>query len=496
MTAFPKTVQYSGLNVPLRIEWEAQDLEIEGEIPADIDGAFYRAVPDPAHAPLFEDDHILSGDGMVSKFLFEGGQVDHAVRYVRTERYEAERKARRALFGKYRNPYTDAPEAKGLDRTVANTTPVFHAGRLFMTKEDGRAYEIDPDTLETIGRWDFHGALRSETMTAHVRIDPETQEMFFFGYEAGGLCSRDVAYCIADKDGDLVSEQWFEVPYCALMHDFVVTESHAIFPVFPTKAELARLEAGGDHWAHDPEGETWVGVMPRYGKVDEMRWFKGPKGVFSFHMLNAWQEGDKVHMDLCLSDTNPFPFIREAAGIHIMPWEIKGGLMRWTMDLARNSEEIGERPIGPPGDLPRIADADQGRPYRRGWYLSMNPEMKGPPITGGPVGSTMNLLLRVDPETGPTGALAAPPGVALHEPTHVPSKTPGHGGWLLLIVDIAKGEDFESELWVVEADRLEAGPVAKVKSPLRLKPQVHGWWVPAAQLAQAKARGLLRAAAG
>ena len=36
--------------------------------------------------------------------------------------------------------------------------------------------------------------------------------MFFFGYEAGGLCSKDVAYCIADKDGNLTSEQWFERP--------------------------------------------------------------------------------------------------------------------------------------------------------------------------------------------------------------------------------------------------------------------------------------------
>jgi len=42
------------------------------------------------------------------------------------------------LFGKYRNPFTDRPEAGGVDRTVANTTPVWHAGRLLMTKEDGR----------------------------------------------------------------------------------------------------------------------------------------------------------------------------------------------------------------------------------------------------------------------------------------------------------------------------------------------------------------------
>ncbi|MGZ8281679.1 MAG: carotenoid oxygenase family protein, partial [Allosphingosinicella sp.] len=90
MTAFPKTLQFSGLNTPIRVEWEARDLEVEGEIPADVEGAFFRAVPDPAHPPMFEDDNYLSGDGMVSRFLFKDGKVDHAIKYVRTARYEAE----------------------------------------------------------------------------------------------------------------------------------------------------------------------------------------------------------------------------------------------------------------------------------------------------------------------------------------------------------------------------------------------------------------------
>jgi hypothetical protein len=45
---------------------------------------------------------------------------------------------RRALFGRYRNPFTDDPAVAGVDRTVANTTPIWHAGRLLMAKEDGR----------------------------------------------------------------------------------------------------------------------------------------------------------------------------------------------------------------------------------------------------------------------------------------------------------------------------------------------------------------------
>ena len=487
MPKFPNTLPFIALNRPVRIEASVQDLEVEGAIPEDIKGAFFRAVPDPAHAPMFEDDVTLSADGMIARFLFEGGQVDYDIKYVRTARYEAERKARRALFGQYRNPFTDAPEVQGVDRTVSNTTPVWHGGRLFMTKEDGRPYEINPHTLETVGSWSYKGKLRSKTVTAHPRVDPHTGELFFFGYEANGLATRDVAYCIADRDGNLISEQWFNAPYVASIHDFVITGKYAIFPIYPTTSDLARMKAGGPHWAHQQDLESWVGVMPRYGKVEEMRWFKGPKGVSAFHLTNAFDDGDKVHLDACLSETCAFPFMREAGGIHKNQWEIQSALTRWTIDMSKPEDIIVSTPIGPPGDLPRIRDADQGKPYGLVWLPTMNPQAKGPPLVGNVVGFAFNLLLRLDlSNPAATQALAMEPGMAINEPVHVPSSKPGHNGWLLVVVDKQAAKDYDSELWVLDADNIAAPPVARVKIPLPVRPQVHGWWVSAEQLAQSK----------
>jgi carotenoid cleavage dioxygenase-like enzyme len=483
MRGFPQTIHFTGLNQPVQMEASIRNLPVIGDIPAEIAGAFFRAVPDPAHVPMHEDDVVLSGDGMVSRFLFEGGQVDYDIRYVETERYVLERDARRALFGRYRNPFTDDPAVAGRDRTVANTTPVWHAGRLFMTKEDGRAYEVDPVTLDTIGRWDFYGALRSETFTAHPRVDPATGEMFFFGYEAGGLCTRDIAYGIADADGNLVSEQWFEAPYCASVHDFAITETRAIFPIFPTTADIDRLKAGGAHWAHQQDLESWVGIMPRYGKVGEMRWFRGPKGVSAFHLVNAYDEGDLVHLDLCLTDTNAFAFMREAGGIHRQPWEIEGALTRWTFDLTSNDDSFVERPIGPPGDLPRVRDMDQGRPYPFAFYCSMN-STGGPPLPGGPVGAAFNALVRIEPDSGRVAMMTLGPDMAVSEPVHIPSACDGHDGWLLAVVDRRIADErFESELWVIDAADIAAGAVARVAVPVRMRPQVHGAWVSAGQLA-------------
>ncbi|WP_324699199.1 carotenoid oxygenase family protein [Novosphingobium sp. RL4] len=486
MAQFPDTIHFTGLNTPIGIEWSARNLDVIGEIPADIDGAFFRAVPDPAHAPLFGDDIALSGDGMIGKFTIRDGKVDYAIRYVETARYKAEKAARRALFGQYRNPFTDTPEAAGIDRTVANTTPVWHAGRLFMTKEDGLAYEVDPETLETRGRWDYYGALKSETFTAHPRLDPETGELFFFGYEAGGLCSTDVAYCIADRDGKLVSEQWFQQPYCSTIHDFAITERHAVFPIFPTTADLDRLRAGGPHWAHRQDLESWVAIMPRYGKVDEMRWFKGPKGVSAFHLVNAFDDGDLVHLDICLTDTNAFAFMREAGGVHRAHHEIQGGLTRWTFDLTKPGDTFESRVIGPPGDMPRLRDADQGRPYRSAWYLTVNPQ-GGPPLPGGPVGVAFNMMLRIEPGNGRVDAMPLGPEMAINEPVHVPASAPGKDGWLLTVVDRRTGPDsFASELWIIDGADIAKGPVARVPMPVPMRAQVHGAWVSAEQLAQGK----------
>jgi carotenoid cleavage dioxygenase len=496
MNAFPPTLHFIGSNMPRRREISVRDLEVEGEIPAEVEGAFFRAVPDNAHAPMYEDDIALNHDGMVARFNFEKGAVDFDIRYVHTDRYLAERKARRALFGKYRNPFTDDPSVEGVDRTLANTTPVWHAGRLFMTKEDGLGHEINPHTLETAGKWTYGGALKSETFTAHPRVDPKTGELFFFGYEAGGLCDPNIAYCIADKDGNLVSEQWFEQPYLSTIHDFVITEKYAIFPIFPTLADLERIKAGGPHWAHRQDLESWVGIMPRYGKVEEMKWIKGPVGVSCFHEVNGYDDGDQVHLDLCLTNTNAFPFMREAGGIEIAQQDLQGGLMRWTIDLSADEPAIQERPLGPPGDLPRLRDADQGRAYNHAWYLSMNPQ-GGPPMPGGPVGVNFNALIRIDVGNGGLEVMGVPPGAAISEPAHVPSSQAGHDGWLLTVVDIPNNPDpsqqvpgdYTSELWVLEADNPAKGPIAKVRTGLPLRSQVHGAWVSREKLDNSVLRG-------
>ncbi|MGF7169250.1 carotenoid cleavage dioxygenase [Sphingobium xanthum] len=489
--SFPATLDYMGLNKPVGREVSIKGLKpSEGSIPADVKGVFFRAVPDPQFEPFFVPDTALSDDGMISRVLFnEDGTVDYDIKFVQTPRWKAENAAGKRLFGRYRNPYTNDPSVEGVEGTVSNTTPIWHAGTLLMTKEDGPAHRIDPFTLDTIGAYDFGGVLKSKTMTAHVRIDPDTQEMFVYGYEADGLCSATMAYWWTDKDGKLVREQWFEAPFCSLVHDFVITEHYAIFPLQPTVADLGIVKAKGAHWIHHPELEYHVGIMPLRGDVKDMRWFKGPKGVSSFHMMNAFETPDgKVHMDHHVTDTIAFPHIRADSGIDVPPQKLGGGFQRWTMDMAAEGDGIAVTPLGPPGDMPRIANADQGRAYKQGYYCSMNPQMMGPPVMGGVVGAMFSALLRVDFQTGAIIGYNLPPAHGMSETVHVDASEPGHEGWLVGVVDHETGPDqYEHAIWIWNAGNLPAGPVCKVPIPTRMRPQVHGWWVPMKDYLAAKA---------
>lgn len=147
--------------------------------------------------------------------FFAPERFDYKGRYVRTKRYAADEAANRQLYGYYRNPFTDDPSIRDPSRpnlrTVSNTAPVIHAGKLFTLKEDGLPHQIDPVTLETLGTWDFNGAWKSQTFTAHPKLDPTTGEMVAFGYEATGLATNDV-FIYKSKSDTWTEEILFPLP--------------------------------------------------------------------------------------------------------------------------------------------------------------------------------------------------------------------------------------------------------------------------------------------
>lgn len=279
---YPNTGVFQGFNAPSRLEGDIFDLEVTGKIPPEIKGTFYRVQPDHRFPPSYEDDIHFNGDGNISAFRIQNGHVDFKQRYVRTDRFLAESLARKNLFGRYRNPYTDSEAVKGVIRTAANTNITFWRGMLLATKEDGPPYAMDPVTLETFGRYDFEGQVKSPTFTAHPKFDPETGEMIAFGYEAGGDGndgSCDVVVYTIDRDGRKTEEAWYRAPFCGMIHDCGISKNYIVLPMTPLKCSAKRLKEGGNHWAWDPDEDQWYGIVPRKGgKPEDIRWLRAKNG--------------------------------------------------------------------------------------------------------------------------------------------------------------------------------------------------------------------------
>lgn len=481
MTSFPTTPAFSGYNHPVRMEADVLDCEVEGEIPSAIAGTFYRSQPDPQFPPRLGDDILFNGDGQVSMFRFANGKVDFRHRWVRTDKFELERAAGKALFGAYRNPLTDDPVVRGRIRGTANTNAFPHGGTLYALKEDSPPVVMNPDTLETVGYTTFGGRMTGQTFTAHPKLDPQTGQMIAFGYAAKGICTRDMTYYEISPEGQLTREIWFELPYYCMMHDFGVTRDYALFHVVPIVGSVERLEQGLPHFGFDTTKEIWLGVLPRDGEAKDMRWFRAPN-CFASHVMNAFNEGRKIHFDTPVAKGNMFPFFPDVHGAPFDPMAAQAYLTRWTLDLDSNADGFAgvERLATMAGEFPRIDDRYAMEPYRHGYMLVQ--DMTKPLSTCGRSisGLAMNTLYHRDHATGREKSWFIGPDSGLQEPCFIPASAdaPEGEGWLLSVA--LRFDEMRSDLLLFDAQRIDEGPVATVKLPMRLRSGLHGNWQAAA----------------
>ena len=238
-TPYPKKhPQLKGNYAPLRMECDLDDMIIEGELPRDLNVTYFRNGPDPQFPPRGWH-HWFAGDGMLHQFKIQDGRMRYRNRWARTVKWNLEREAGEALFNPF-NPMESEPSVAMMETDgLANTNVVWHGGRLLALEEGHLPFELDPETLESKGAWSFEDGYAGP-FTAHPKMDPKTGEMLFFGYSAGGMFSPLINFAVVDREGRVTRSEQFEAPYMAMVHDFVVTDEHVIFPIFPLTGSMER----------------------------------------------------------------------------------------------------------------------------------------------------------------------------------------------------------------------------------------------------------------
>lgn len=454
----------------------------EGALPEGLEGVLYRNGPGKMEAFGTKYDHPFDGDGMVTRFAFDGSGVRYRNRFVRTKEYVAEARAKRML---YRSFGTNLPG--GLRRNLlrlrfknaANTSVVLHGGKLLALWEGGLPHWLDPDTLETRGRYDYEGRLRNRTslvgrvlapelpFSAHPKRDVDTGELVNFGTLLGP--TNQLASYRIGKDGAMAKPSFTRLDKLSFVHDFVLTKSYCVYflpsVAFRVAATLLGAATPVGSLSGIEAADATLLLVPRDGRPALTI---PAQGGFLFHFVNGYED-DRGHVVL---DGMRMDSLAPASVIHDLfdgrdvslppshPTRFVVDPTSRTVSQARLSESLAE--------LPTIDPRFVGRPYRHFWSIASAPGQTDP---------FFHRVLHFEHGGAQTTRDFGRdfPG----EPLFVPAPGGAEGaGWVLSLV--YREGAHRTDLYVLRPGDLET--ICRLELPHHVPPGFHGTWAPRATL--------------
>jgi len=435
----------SGNYGPVTEEVTAFDLEVIGELPADLEGRYLRNGPNPLGEVDVATHHWFVGDGMVHGVRLRGGKAEwYRNRYVGSSRLSQAR-GLPDIPGRNWNGSTGGP----------NTNVGGFAGTTWaMVEAGGCPVELTYD-LETVGRNDFFGTLPG-AFTAHPKVDPDTGEMHAMVY-AWAEWMDHIQYVVVAPDGKVRRTVDIPLPGMSMIHDMSLTQRYAVVYDQPVTVDLDLAFASRFPFRWNPDYGCRLGLLPREGTAADITWIGVPLS-YTFHPMNAYDAPDgTVVIDLCVYDRI---FADDLAG----PFgDGFARLERWVLNPSTRTVSttlIDDDRV----EFPRHRGAVTAKPYRFGYAANPGPTPTWP-------------TLKYDLVTGERTTFDHGPGRGAGEPVFVsrPSPTAEDDGWLVTFVH--DDNDASTELVVMDAQDLARGYVAQVKLPQRVPYGFHGNWV-------------------
>ena len=313
-----------------------QPTHVEGAIPRDLNGTFYRVAPGQDEKFGVTLKHRFDGDPFFSAFRFEGGRLQVTARYLATPEYLAEQQAGRMLFHEFgtlapasANPDDEPPRFKN----SPSVNVIRYDGRLLGLSEGGPPTALDPVTLEYQGFWHFHGTLPSHTsFTAHPKFDLGTGEGFAWGVHQGD--PMELRVFRMKGDGRLETLHRVPLSRYAMIHDMAFTRHYLVFAVPPVYFDFSRLFMGEASLAdvlRFAEREPLRYLILRRDGTGDPVWIEAPTAMV-FHNGNAYEDGGHIVLDSVLSPDDSVLRLLYAASKERLPEVTSTRLARVRLD--------------------------------------------------------------------------------------------------------------------------------------------------------------------
>ncbi|KAL4592249.1 hypothetical protein LXL04_005237 [Taraxacum kok-saghyz] len=300
--------------------------DIQGTIPNDFpEGVYVRNGPNPLFGgfkstkSIFgKSSHVwVEGEGMLHALYFKkesDGQwkVSYNNKHVETDTFKLEKERNKPSF--LPTMEGDSPAVLSayllnvmrfgtLTKVLSNTSIFEHSGKFYAAAENHLPQEIDIQTLNTLGTWDVDESW-NRPFTAHPKTAPGSRELVMMGVDA---MKPYFEIGVISADGrKLVHKADLKFERCTLSHDIGVTMRYNVILDFPLTIDIKRLVNGGPLMKYEKEGYARIGVMPRYGDADSVRWFE-VKPCCVFHIINTYEDGDEVIVRAFRAKTSIIP---------------------------------------------------------------------------------------------------------------------------------------------------------------------------------------------
>ncbi|HHG5368170.1 TPA: carotenoid oxygenase family protein [Pseudomonas aeruginosa] len=464
---------------PVNKEVVLDQFEVIGKIPEDLNGLYVRNGPVPQFQPIGKY-HWYDGDGMLQAVRFECGRMQFRNRWVRTDAWHEEHAAGRSL---YTGLKVRMPEGKLPDdalKNTSNTDVKFHNGKLLsMWYRGGSVYVNDPLTLETQGKLEPDPRLEGLQISAHSRVDERTGEYIFFAY---GNHHPYMHYGVLGADGMLKTLIPVELPGPRLPHDMAITQNYSVLHDFPLVNNPEALKAGRYSLDFHPEWPSRFAVVPRHGTVDQIRWFEASPR-YMLHVANAWEEVNANGETEVVMLGTPYAMPRNYEGsldIKRLLFTIGTQAMdqefyQWRFNLAtgQTHESVVDDVFNT--EFPMINAWYQGHKNRYTYHVLMGkPRTVEQPRFSG--------LVKYDLERGDAIAYYPGEGFWFSEAPFAPRDDAQAEDDGYIVSYVWNGMQQRSEVWILDAQQLTQGPVARVLLPHRVPHGFHGTWVRQTQL--------------
>ncbi|KAH9208324.1 putative cartenoid oxygenase [Leptodontidium sp. 2 PMI_412] len=458
---------FTGITVPARLEGEIPDLIVDGEIPKEIDGTFYRVGHDPYYDPDYFQNGAKStpfdGDGVVAAFRFKDGIVSFKQRYVYTEKLVAERKAGRAMFGILTASFTHHPCVQSLISSPANTNVILHNGKLLALMEAGPPFEMDPNTLATKGHEPFKGQIPArQPFTAHPKVDPTTGDLIGFGYNLNGIMSTDFVVWAIDKNGKKKWERKGNAPHSGFIHDMAMTPNYVVLMMMPLVTDLSDVYTKHATF-YDRELPAYMVVVPRNAPSEPIRSFSW-NNCLNIHSGCTWEEDGKIKFDSTRAHDNVFSFLPyKDAPIDEKPKQMVVDYVKWTIDPKASSDvlEDPEVLISLPCEFPRTDERILGQKAKITFLACFKQPDDGKKV----VYQGLNALARFNHETRKMDILD-PGNCLVQEPNFIPRSPDAPEGDGYIVVMIDNLDEHRNELLFIDTKDFTKIQ-ARIQLPLR-----------------------------